>query len=178
MSHSATVQSDEASRPWYRQPWLWFLILFPSMSVGYCIVAITLAITSENSMVVDDYSKQGRGINQSLTRDIRAAELGLTATVSQGTHELLLQLDARESGARHHDYLTLQLFHPTLSDKDRVLQLQPQGGGYYRAQVPGNIEGRWYLDLRDPANEWRIKGEVSLPSNAGFTLRPDETDRG
>lgn len=48
--------------PWYRQPWFWFLLIFPGASIIYCAVAITIAINTENSMVTDDWSKEGRGI--------------------------------------------------------------------------------------------------------------------
>lgn len=178
MSHSANVTPEEASRPWYRQPWLWFLVLFPAMSVSYCIVAITLAVTGDNAMVVDDYSKDGLGINQSLARDAKAADMGLAATVHQSGRELSLRLDSRQTPDANHDYLVLQLLHPTLSDQDRVLQLTHEGDGLYRTQIAGELSGRWYLDLSDPGNQWRIKGEGILPSEAGFTLSSDAADRG
>lgn len=166
------MTEDSTIAPWYRQPWLWFLILFPSLSVGYCIVAITLALTSQNSMVTDDYSKDGLGINQSLARDKVASDLGLQAGLATEGRTLSVELTGRD-GATGHDYLTLQLYHPTLAQRDRVIQLQSEGGGHYRGAVAGNLDGRWYLDLRGPDNEWRLKGEATLPARDTIALTAD-----
>lgn len=178
MSDTANTYSDEASRPWYRQPWFWFLVLFPAMSITYCIVAITIALNTQSSMVVDDYSKEGLGINQSLARDTLASDLGLEANIRQSERQLEISLKSQARGLERPDYLILQLFHPTIGEQDRIIQLSSVSPGVYRAQVTGNIDGRWYLDLSGPASDWRIKGEGHFPAESGIVLRPDDTDRG
>lgn len=179
MNDSVTTPSnDEANRPWYRQPWLWFLILFPAMSITYCIIAITVSLTTHTSMVVDDYSKEGLAINQSLAREAMAADLGLKASISQSGRNLDIVLDSHEAAAVSPDYLVLRLFHPTMGEQDRVIQLSPAGPGRYRGQVAGNIDGRWYLDLSGPDSDWRIKGEGRFPAESGIVLRPNDADRG
>ena len=95
MSETARFEDHEASRPWFRQPWFWFLVLFPAASITYCIVAITLSMTTHTSMVVDDYSKEGLAINQSLARDAKAAELGLEARIQQTGRNLEVTLAAQ-----------------------------------------------------------------------------------
>ena len=67
--------------PWYRQPWFWFLLIFPGASIIYCAVAITIAVSTENAMVTDDWSKEGRGINMSIARDQKAEDLGMEAQI-------------------------------------------------------------------------------------------------
>lgn len=178
MSDTASTHNDEASRPWYRQPWFWFLVLFPAMSVTYCIIAITIAINTQSSMVVDDYSKQGRGINQSLARDTRASELGLEADIQQSERQLEINLKSRSDTLDEPDYLVLQLFHPTLGERDRVIQLTSVGSGVYRGQIAGKLDGRWYLDLSGPSSDWRIKGEGNFPMESGMQLRSDDSERG
>lgn len=171
------MTEDEVIKPWFRQPWFWFLVLFPAMSIGYCAVAITLAITTENSMVTDDYSREGRGINQLIARDIAARDMGMNANLLSQGRELELQLN-RNDGAADYDYLVLKLYHPTLEDRDRVAQLRRVGPGKYVAQVPGNIDGRWYLELNSPSNEWRLQGEGFLPAETQLQLKPDLPERG
>ena len=178
MSDTLTTQDHEASRPWYRQPWLWFLILFPAMSITYCIVAITIALNTQASMVVDDYSKQGRGINQSLARDTRASELGLEADIQQFDRQLEVSLTSRTDNLEAPEYLVLQLFHPTIGERDRVIQLTSVGAGIYRGQIAGKIDGRWYLDLSGPSSDWRIKGEGFFPAESAIIMRPEAMDRG
>ena len=63
--------------PWYRQPWFWFLTIFPLASIMWGITTLVVSSSLDNSMVSDDYSKEGRGINMSIARDERAAELQL-----------------------------------------------------------------------------------------------------
>ncbi|MFC4260370.1 FixH family protein [Marinobacter lacisalsi] len=178
MSDTVMTHDDEASRPWYRQPWFWFLVLFPGMSITYCIIAITIAVNTQSSMVVDDYSKEGLGINQSLARDSLASDLGLEADIRQSDRQLEVTLKSQSDTLDVPDYLILQLFHPTIGDQDRIIQLSSVSPGVYRAQVTGKLDGRWYLDLSGPSSDWRIKGEGHFPAESGIVLRPDDTDRG
>jgi hypothetical protein len=178
MTDSVKTHDDEASRPWYRQPWLWFLVLFPSASIVYCIVAITVALNTQASMVVDDYSKQGRGINQSLAREDRAAELGLEARIQQDNRDLEVTLASIRGGGVVPEYLVLKLFHPTIGERDRTIQLRSIAPGVYRGQIAGKIDGRWYFDLTGPSSEWRIKGEGRFPAESAIVIRPTDTERG
>lgn len=157
--------------PWYRQPWLLFLLIFPGASIIWCTVAITVALNTDNSMVTDDYSKEGRGINMAIARDVEAADMGLTAQLDFSGERLNLTV-ATNAGDSAFPYLVLKLFHPTLADRDRTIQLQPSGSGQYTANLPRNIDGRWYLDLQGPSNDWRLKGEVNLPAASALTLEP------
>ncbi len=55
-----------------------------------------LAITTNNSLVVDDYYRQGKGINQRIERDRKAALLGLHATLQSAPAGLALELNLRD----------------------------------------------------------------------------------
>lgn len=72
----------------------------------------------------------------------------------------------------------LQLFHPTMGEQDRVIQLNAAGDGHYRGQIAGNIDGRWYLDISGPSADWRIKGEGHFPAESGIVMRPNDPERG
>ena len=69
-------------RHWSREPWPWILMALPASAVVAGFVTLWLAIQSDNSMVVADYYKEGKAINQRIARDARASELGLGAQVS------------------------------------------------------------------------------------------------
>lgn len=178
MSETANIPSDEATRPWYRQPWFWFLVLFPAMSITYCAIAITLSLNTHTSMVADDYSKEGLAINQSMARDARAIDLGLEARIQQTGRQLDITLGSDAAETVTPDYLVLQLFHPTMGEQDRVIQLTSVSPGHYRGQIAGNIDGRWYLDLSGPSTDWRIKGQGFFPVESGIVLRPNDSNRG
>lgn len=171
------MNEEQPVSPWYRQPWFWFLLIFPAASIVWCAVAITVAMNTENPMVTDDYSKEGRGINAELARDQKAVDLGMHAQLSFREEDIRLVLESHE-GAADFQYMVLQLFHPTVADRDRTIQLQPTGEGVYTATLPRDIEGRWYLDLRGPDNNWRLKGETSLPSTRPLELGAVADQRG
>jgi hypothetical protein len=56
------MQSD-TPKIWYKQFWPWFLIVVPLTSMVLSFSMLRLAFTGEDSMVIDDYYKEGRGIN-------------------------------------------------------------------------------------------------------------------
>ncbi|MEX0604232.1 MAG: FixH family protein [Marinobacter sp.] len=163
--------------PWHHQLWFWFLLIFPGMSIIWCTIAISVALNSANDMVTDDYSKEGRGINAELARDTKAADLGLYAELDFSGERLELLLDS-SSGEQRFPYLILNLFHPTLAERDRTIQLQPTSGGRYSASLPKGLDGRWYLDLRGPENQWRLKGETNLPSSHPLELSAGSIGQG
>lgn len=155
--------------PWYRQPWFWFLTIAPLAAITWSMTMLVVAINMEDSMVSDDYSKEGRGINMEIARDMKAAELKLAANIQFDGRKLSLDLTSAED----FPYLILNLFHPTLDINDRVIQFRRESMGHYTAQLIEDVEGRWYYDLRGPTNNWRLKGEAWLPSENGITLKAD-----
>ena len=46
------MQAD--SKPWYRQPWVWFLIALPMTAVVGGLVTMYIAATTSDGLVVDD----------------------------------------------------------------------------------------------------------------------------
>ncbi|AOY87380.1 nitrogen fixation protein FixH [Marinobacter salinus] len=163
--------------PWYRQPWFWFLTIFPLAAIIWCISMIIVATNMKDTMVTDDYSKQGRGINLEIARDQKAADLGMMAELNFDNRNISLNLNT-DNGPADFPYLVLNLFHPTLADRDRTIQFQRTGTGHYRGQMLDDINGRWYYDLRGPDNKWRLKGETQLPAENGITVSSEGAARG
>ena len=155
--------------PWYRQPWFWFLTIFPLASIMWGITTLVVSSSLDNSMVSDDYSKEGRGINMSIARDERAAELQLAGELRLQDKSATLMLDTAD-GAADYPYLVFNLYHPTLSGHDKTVQFTRVAPGEYRGQLFEQVSGRWYYDLQGPDNDWRVKGEVRLPSSSPITI--------
>ncbi|MCK2147912.1 FixH family protein [Marinobacter alexandrii] len=160
--------------PWYRQPWFWFLTIFPLAAIVWCITMIIVALNLDDTMVTDDYSKEGRGINLQIARDQKAADLGMVAELAFDQRTIALDLTTAE-GPAEFPYLILNLFHPTLADRDRTVQFQKVGTGQYRGNILEDLNGRWYYDLRGPENDWRLKGEAWLPAENGLTVSSEGT---
>lgn len=158
----STIVTDEASRPWYRQPWLWFLLSIPIASVILSSIMVTVAVVGKDSLVSDNYYKDGMGINQTIEQDQLAKALGLTPIINVNNTEVILNLIST-SDIKSQAFLTLKLLHPTVSDKDIIIKLLPSGNGIFLGELPHSIEGRRYLDLYAYDESWRLREEVTLP---------------
>src|SRR3954470_8206083 len=75
--------------PWWKQRWPWLLMLGPAVVVVAGSYTGWLAWSRQDALVVGDYYKQGKAINQDLRRDRLASSLGLSAQIgydaTQGT---------------------------------------------------------------------------------------------
>lgn len=163
--------------PWYRQPWFWFLTIFPIAAIIWCAFMITVALNMKDTMVSDDYSKEGRAINLEIARDQKAADLGIKAAMRFDKRSATLELDTR-NGPAGYPYVVLNLFHPTLADQDRTIQFTRVSEGHYQGTILEDIDGRWYYDLRGPSNDWRLKGEAVLPAKGIITSSTEKSNQG
>lgn len=167
------MQQDEIIPPWYKQFWPWFIIgiLVFAVVIGLGLLFISLAY--QDSMVRDNYYKEGRAINMHLGRDQLARELQLssTFTVDDLTGEIGLTLD----GQLHPlpTDLQLDLISPSHAERDRTVLLKRVGSNQYAGQLPDAMQGRHYVDLSDPTKPsetgWRLTDEITL--RAGQTYR-------
>ena len=73
MIQHADAANADVEKPWYRQFWPWFLIALPAISVVAGLSTLTIAVLNQDSLVRDDWYKDGKAINQSLARDDAAA---------------------------------------------------------------------------------------------------------
>ena len=158
----STILSDEASRPWFKQPWLWFLLSVPITSVILSSIMVTVAVVGKDSLVSDNYYKDGMAINQTIEQDHLAKSLGLRPILSIEGTEVRLELKSSTAIADQ-SFLTFKLLHPTVSDKDIIIKLLPSGNSLYLGELPQVVEGRRYLDLYAFDNSWRLREEITLP---------------
>ena len=179
--------NGEPVTPWHRQFWPWFLIVLLSVVFIACVITAVLALTHDDSRVVDDYYKDGLAINQQLNADHTAQQLGLQAQLQfdrDGSVALQLSGDLPAPAQ-----LRLQLIHPLDSSRDQTLLLDAIGahaadaeplhvaGHDYAGQLTAAPSGRWHLLLDDPADaRWRLRAERQLDANGStLTLRADAT---
>lgn len=167
-----------ASRPWYREPWPWFLIAVPAASVVAGMTMLWLAIRSNDGLVADDYYKQGLAINQSLRRDQRAVELGYRAHLSLSDDRARIRvvlLGAPE--ATLPGDLRLKLAHRTRAGLDQDLLLKSTAPGQYEAALTAPAAGKWLVVIEDASNDWRLSGTWQLPQDDAVALDPSQLGR-
>ncbi len=168
------------ARPWYRDRWPWLLAIAPTAALLGGFVTLWLAVTSTDSLVVDDYYREGRAINQQLARDRLAAALGLQAELrfepGTGVHALptvTLQL-AAERGTDWPPELGLRIVHATVAALDRQYRLEHVGAGRYRAVgAAPETAGRWLVQLEDAGRSWRLVAPLVTNFDAPLALHAE-----
>ena len=159
MNHASLPHGDDL--PWYRYPLLWLAILLPASSVVAGLVTLYIAVTNADSPVVDEWYKEGRGINRSMEQEQIAARLGVGLALSQVGAGIQARLTS-EAGAPPPETLTLALRHPTLKEKDMALTLHHQEGGLYRADGQLPDKGRRTATVSTPEGHWRLYETVII----------------
>ncbi len=169
-----TMRISSKRRTWRREPWVWFLILFPATAVVAGFFTLYLAISSDDGLVVDDYYKKGKEINRVLSRDYAAAKHGLSGELAIDNAEgvVMLQLSAREYSLPGE--VVLSVLHPTRGGLDRTVTLADIGQGRYRGVIPPLVQGRWYVQLE--ADDWRLTGALRVPDTRVLSLVPVLSD--
>lgn len=161
---------------WYKQFWPWFLITVPLVSMILGVVIVYLALTSENSMVTDDYYKEGKAINVSLQKSRMAKQLNLVAglRIENGA----IQVKFKQSLPPDPSAIKLDFFHATMEDKDFFVMLTRDAKGDYRGVLPQSSDGvqspfgKWRITLTPFDESWKIRNEASFPVAGEITLEP------
>jgi hypothetical protein len=155
---------------WYKQFWPWFLIAIPFTSMILSLSMLRFAFTGEDSMVVDDYYKQGKGININLQKIEKARSLNLKTQllVSENSVELNFTDGELASAAA----LNLHFYHVTQEDKDTSITLIKDANGTYRGLIETNLTGKWQVSLQPYDEKWKIQQTISFPQTRPITFIP------
>lgn len=157
LNSSGTMQ---AALPWYREPWPWLLAAIPFLTVVAGAVTFSLAVSSSDSLVADDYYKRGLDINRVLAREQAANRLGIEVRLRFARAEDRV-VAVLASSAAPPSALVLRLSHPTRMELDTSVVLQPVAPGTYAGKLHLTPAARWQLAIEDPEASWRRVGTWS-----------------
>jgi hypothetical protein len=146
--------------PWYTHRWPWLLMLGPASVLVAGGFATWLALGHPDAMVVDDYYKQGKAINQDLRRDRVASAMRLALharyiaekDAQQGRLEGRIESFGRPLVAP----FTIRLAHPTQPHKDIVLLAQPGPEGRFSVALPALEKTHWQVAVEGGLRDWRL----------------------
>ena len=161
--------------PWYRQPWLWF-ILAPLIAVFiYASIFMYIAVTTSDGIVKEDYYKVARGMNIDTSKSDAARGLGLEGVLKFDT--LTGDINLRLSGilTEFPQRLNLNIIHPTHQKFDQILTLKSvDGRGIYSGSLNAGLIGKRYLSLSPTDESWQLRQEITPPytEQLSFTLTP------
>lgn len=162
-----------AAAPWYKHRWPWFLMIGPVAVMIATGVSAWLGMQQPDAMVVADYYKQGKAINQDLRRDRVATELGLVFEarhdVQAGRLEGRLASKDQPVVAPFH----IRLAHPTLPERDLVLEALPDAQGRFSAALPRLEATHWQVVVEGAARDWRLARSWSPAKQGGLVIEAD-----
>ena len=174
---AATIRPTHAGQaqeaPWYRHRWPWLLMLGPALVVIFGIHITYVATTGQDALVVDDYYKQGKAINQDLRRDRVAAFLRIEAVLGYDRASGQLTGTLRSMGQPKSEAAVLRLIHPTQPEKDVRLPVQPDAQGRFSVALPPKEATRWHVMLQSANGEWRVRADWSWPQERTALLRAE-----
>ena len=155
------VLKNNQSGIWYKEPYVWLLILFPLAAVVMGIIMVTLAIRSDDGLVVDDYYKQGLEINMALERDRAADFYGIDTDISvdESGKRITVHLNGNDMFSMP-ETLHVGFIHRTRSGFDQTIILTRSHDGSYHASMPALVRGNWDILIED--DDWRKFMEYSV----------------
>lgn len=173
-------------RPWYRQPWPWFLISLPAIAVIGGLATYFIAARDFDGPIVADYYKQGLAINEEIGRSERARALGIEARILIGGLSAGEQIRIELNSAQPlppEAALRLRLVHPGRRDADRLAVLS-------RVDVAADnmsavYAGSWQTGVTDErlaarpvawgvvleTQQWRIDDSFTTGGRGKFSVR-------
>jgi hypothetical protein len=161
--------------PWYRQGWPWFLLLLPASVVIASFVTLYIAINNEDSLVKDDYYKEGLAINRDLARDEFARRHGISGVLRFDSETLAIEVRL-DSALAPPPGLRLEILHPTDKARDQVIRMYHLAGNVFGGKASDSLDGRYYLLLEPVADDrtaWRVRGTLVTGHLGVSTARLD-----
>jgi hypothetical protein len=150
---------------------VWFIILFPVLSVVMGMTILYYAITTYDGLVVDDYYQQGKNINRVLARDHAAQSYGLEGVLDlrSGRQTVQLQLKAVHMKVLP-PRIKLSFFHATRAGLDHMIYAEQKKAGDYEVALPMMEQGRWSVQAE--ADNWRLVGSLMVPGDGHVVMAP------
>jgi hypothetical protein len=152
---------------WYKQFWPWFLIILPLCAVVASFTTLNIALTHSDSLVAEDYYKDGKAINMDLSKVKYAKQLGIQFSLEQANNEILL---TQHGGPAYLAALKVEFYHPTMAEKDMKLTATADASNVYRITVPAALSGPWEVRLESYDSQWRIHQRVELKDHVQLWL--------
>ncbi|CUI09050.1 FixH family protein [Massilia antarctica] len=159
--------------PWYKHRWPWLLMLGPALVVVGGVNLGFVAWRGQDAMVVDDYYKQGKAINQDLRRDrvASAMRLSFNAAYDPATERLAGTLSS--GGQALAAPFSIYLAHATQPQKDRKLDVIPDAAGHFSVALPLLERARWQVVVEGGKRDWRLAAAWHWPREQALAIDAD-----
>jgi hypothetical protein len=156
---------------WYRQRWPWLLMIGPAWVLVGGVIMLVLAAGRPDALVVDDYYKQGKAINQDLKRDRAASAIQAEAALAYDPARSRLSgtvlANVRLSGVN----LRIRLAHSTMPERDLNLVVAPDQAGAFEVALPMLEQAKWRVVVEPVEPSWRLAGTWQWPQQRSVRFK-------
>lgn len=158
------------TKPWYKQFWPWFLICIPLSSFIVGGFVVNFATDGSDSLVIDDYYKEGKSINARLDKIELAKTLNIKTQLSINNDFIAVEFLSGAPNSKQ--ALKLDFFHVTQEAKDFQALLSADANGIYRATIDSALQGKWRVRLTPLDDSWKVQKTIVLPSASTISFNP------
>ncbi|MFT7561246.1 MAG: hypothetical protein ACI93R_003172 [Flavobacteriales bacterium] len=166
---SIDTREEVIGQVWYKEWGAWLVFTPLIVVVLVSLTFATIAFKYSDDVVVGEYYRVGKLINEEFGPEQTAEDFNITGTLTLSieSEEILLTLYANDALAIDPTLqLDINLSHPSSSELDRSTKLIRVSGGRYRADLSVPSATRWYIELRaiskDSERYWVLKREISI----------------
>lgn len=152
------MNDTNPSRPGWREPLVWLVFGIPAIAAVALVWMVFIAAGPGSTDSVDTTVKR--------TAQIQVADLGPDEAAARLRLAALLRIDGKDlevlplhAGFDTAKPLKLALRHPTRSELDHELLMQPTATGW-RATLELDLAHDWTLRLVPQDNQWRLQGRL------------------
>lgn len=153
--------------PWYKQFWPWFLIVLPMCAVIASLTTLKIALDNSDSLVADEYYKEGKGINMDLRKIKYAQQIGMKFLIKVNDESLLI---TQQGGPEYRAALNVKFYHPTIEEKDFNVQATADANYVYRIPLTEAISGPWEVRIEGFDGKWRIQQRIDIKDDVEYWL--------
>ncbi len=170
------MSADEAAiPPWYRQFWPWVLIGLPGSVVVASFVTLGIALKNPDSVVKDDFHREGFSVSRDMDSQRLATTLGVRAELHADTATTDISVKLEGDFERPPEEIKLLFVHPNAEKFDFAVMLHAAGNGLYIGELKQSPRGRWHLQLGATGEQkWLLKKAVQIDNNKLTTLLSGE----
>ena len=179
---------NERITRWYREPWAWYILIILLVSISWGSFQVYTAFTIRDSVVIDDYYKNGKSINQDMTRIQNARTLGIEGILLIDALLGEVRVTLQGELTQWPQHLKLSFLSPVFADQDQSLVLTRSFGtstaqSTYVGQLTTAVSGRYYLQLETQdelipevgyETGWKITQEAKVAPDTPIRLKNPE----
>ncbi|QOC22255.1 FixH family protein [Wenzhouxiangella sp. AB-CW3] len=164
------MESEITVRPWYREPWPWFILGILSLGPIFGLGILTIGLSNPPEIVSGDHAPLGRALVDTNQRTAMARSMGLSGALRVDGGQVWIELGANDL-KNLPDSLLVKFVHPATSDGDTTAVVHRNGDNQYMGELAGSPSERSRIVVSDLSQTWWLGGRMRSEPDAPDEIR-------